>query len=183
MKYLLVALESEVPNIELPDDYTLMITGVGKVNAAMMATLAATQKDCEAIINYGTAGTLDKDIAGELHRVSVVRQRDMDARPQADLGTTPFEETEFAGDISIAKQGKVLSTGDNFVTSTPELGSDLVDMEGYAIAKICGVFNKPVIIYKYASDFADESAAEDWEKNVANGVDAFLEQLKADGYV
>ena len=45
MKYLLVALESEVPNIELPDDYTLMITGVGKINATVMATIAAGSKE------------------------------------------------------------------------------------------------------------------------------------------
>ena len=58
MKYLLVALETEVPNIELPDDYTLMITGVCKINATIMATIAAGSKDCECIINYGTAGTI-----------------------------------------------------------------------------------------------------------------------------
>lgn len=182
MKYLLVALETEIPDIKLPDDFTLMITGVGKVNAAMMTTLAVTQKDCELVINYGTAGALDKSLLGELHRVNVVKQRDMDARPQAELGVTPFEETAFNSDISITDNGGVsLSTGDNFVTDAPELESDLVDMEGYAIAKVCGMFNKPVAIYKYASDLADADAAEAWQENQASGLEKFLDRLKADG--
>lgn len=178
MKYVLVALESEVPNIELPDDYTLMITGVGKVNAAIMATIAATQKNCEGIINYGTAGALNKDLVGDLHRVGVLRQRDMDARPQAELGITPFEESEFAGDIKVSEENVSISTGDNFVTDAPELGSDLVDMESYAIAKVAGMFGKPVVVLKYASDFADANAADDWQANVAKGKDLFVEWLE-----
>lgn len=179
MKYVLVALESEVPNIELPDDYTLMITGVGKVNATIMATIAAASKDCEAIINYGTAGCLKTKYKNRLLRIGVVKQRDMDARPQAELGVTPFEDTKFAGDLRISNSSDVsLSTGDNFVTSKPELKTDLVDMEGYAIAKVAGMFNKPIVMLKYASDMADADAPEEWQKNQAKGLDLFLEYLK-----
>jgi len=179
MKYLLVALETEVPNIELPDDYTLMITGVGKVNATVMATIAARQKDCECIINYGTAGTFNTKLVNKLHRIGIVKQRDMDARPQAPLGVTPFEDTKFAGDLQLYKGSKfTLSTGDNFVKAKPEVDSDFVDMEGYAIAKVAGMFNKPCIMLKYASDLANESAPEEWEKNQANGKDKFLAWLE-----
>ena len=180
MKYVLVALESEVPNIDLPDDYTLMITGVGKVNAAMFATLACCSRDCEIIINYGTAGTLKPDLVEQLHTIGKVRQRDMDARPQAPLGTTPFEEASLLqSDITLTTKSKiVLSTGDNFVTEQPEIESDLVDMEGYAIAKVAGSFNKPIVMVKWASDFADDKAPEEWQKNQADGVGTFMEFLK-----
>ena len=179
MKYVLVALESEVPNIELPDDYTLMITGVGKINATIMATIAAASKDCEAIINYGTAGTFKTKYKNRLVRIGVVKQRDMDARPQAELGVTPFEDTNFAGDLRIHKGSKAtLSTGDNFVTQKPELETDLVDMEGYAIAKVAGMFNKPIIMLKYASDMADDKAPEEWQKNQADGLGLFLDYIK-----
>lgn len=179
MKYVLVALETEVPNIDLPDDYTLLITGVGKVNASAMATFAALHKDCEVIINYGTAGCLNKELVGKMHRIGRIRQRDMDARPQAELGVTPFEESELAGDLIINKESTVtLSTGDNFVTSEPELKSDLVDMEGYAIAKVAGIFGKPCIMLKYASDMADDNAPEDWQANQANGAEEFLKWVE-----
>ena len=179
MKYLLVALESEVPNIDLPDDYTLMITGVGKVNAAMFATFAAVSRDCELIINYGTAGVLKPELVGKLHRIGKVKQRDMDARPQAPLGETPFEEGLLRSDITIHTKSKIsLSTGDNFVTETPEIESDLVDMEGYAIAKVASSFNRPCILLKWGSDFADDKAPEEWLKNQADGVGAFMEFVK-----
>jgi len=178
MKYLLVALETEVPNIELPDDYTLMITGVGKVNATVMATFAALNKDCECIINYGTAGTFNPDLVGKLYRISTVKQRDMDARPTSPLGITPYENTKFNGDLQIYKGSKfTLSTGDNFVKEKPEIKSDFVDMEGYAIAKTAGMFNKPCIMLKYASDLADEQSPEEWQANQAKGKDMFLAWL------
>jgi adenosylhomocysteine nucleosidase len=178
MKYLLVALESEVPNIELPDDYTLMITGVGKINATVMATIAAGSKDCECIINYGTAGTFNPKLVGKLRRIGTVKQRDMDTRPHSPLGVTPFEETQFGGELQIYDGSKfTLSTGDNFVKEKPELKSDFVDMEGYAIAKVAGMFNKPCMILKYATDLADENAADHWKENQANGKDMFLKWL------
>lgn len=177
MKYLLVALETEVPNIELPDDYTLMITGVGKINATIMATIAAGSKDCECIINYGTAGTFNPKLIGKLHRIGTVKQRDMDARPQAPLGVTPFED-KFQHDLQIFDGSKfTLSTGDNFVTSMPEIKSDFVDMEGYAIAKVAGMFNKPCMMLKYASDLADDKASDEWRANQAKGKDMFLTWL------
>jgi len=175
MKYLLVALKEELPEPNLdPNEYTVWYTGVGKVNATIFATLACIQADCEAVINYGTAGTLDPDLAGQLLQIGTIRQRDMDARPQAELGVTPFEETGFAGDIQIANSSWVLSSGDNFVTSTPELESHCVDMEAYGIAKVCRHFNKGFICYKYISDLADENAAETWVENQSKGADAFI---------
>ena len=40
---------------------------VGKVNATMFATMACIQSDCEAVINYGTAGALNKELAEQLY--------------------------------------------------------------------------------------------------------------------
>lgn len=180
MIYILVALEGELPDHSSlnPEKFKVYYTGVGKVNAAMMATIAAAQDDCAMIVNYGTAGTLVPEMAGKIYDVGVVRQRDMDARPQAGLGITPFEDTPFAADIRIGSNDVVLSTGDNFVMETPELKSHLVDMEGYAIVKVAKVFNKNVRLVKYASDFADENAAEEWEANQAKGAQMFLDLFK-----
>lgn len=183
MKAIIVALESEFPSelmdqLENKDDFNIFYTGVGKVNATILSMLAVAQPETEVIINFGTAGALDPKYANKLHRVGIVRQRDMDARPQAELGVTPFEETDFKGDIKIADTGIMLSTGDNFVKEKPELDSHLVDMEGYAIAKVAGAFKKPIIIMKYASDMADENAAADWEANQSKGAELFLQYLK-----
>lgn len=179
MIYILVALKGELPEHNLDSDtYQVWYTGVGKVNAAMFATMACIQGNCDAVINYGTAGVLNKDLVGNLSKIAVVRQRDMDARPQAALGVTPFENTGIAGDIVTANSGVTLSTGDNFVMDNPELESDLVDMEGYAIAKVCKHFGKSLLMLKYGSDLADSDAAKTWEENQADGAELFLSQLE-----
>lgn len=181
MIYVLVALKGELPENRLDSKkFKVWYTGVGKINATVSATLAANQPDCERIINYGTAGTLAPELAGKLLEVGAVRQRDMDARPQAPLGMTPFETTEIAGDITLNPDSKVvLSTGDNFVTNAPELKSHLVDMEGYAIAKVGKMFSKPTTIIKYVSDMANEDAPQTWTENQAEGAELFLDLLKA----
>ena len=175
MKYILVALKAELPEHNLdPTSYKVWYTGVGKVNASIWATLACIQKDCEAVINYGTAGAFNSALAEQLLHIGTVKQRDMDTRPQAELGVTPFEDSGFEGDIKLSNSAYTCSTGDNFVTEVPELESDCVDMEAYAIAKVCKHFQKNCIVYKYISDLADSDAAATWVENQHKGADAFI---------
>ena len=101
--------------------------------AATAAVLA--RPDCARVVNFGTAGSLRPELAGQLLRVNRMLQRDMDGRPLAALGDTPFEEGPAAGVIDLGGDGVSLSTGDNFVTAPPDLASDIVDMEGYAICQ------------------------------------------------
>ena len=105
-------------------------------------------------------------------------QRDMDARPLAALGDTPFEDGPASGVIDLGGDGVSLSTGDNFVTAPPDLASDIVDMEGYAIAKACFRRNVAFSCWKYVTDLADENATENWRANVERGAAAFIEALQ-----
>lgn len=174
MKYILVALKDELPDHNLDsNEYQVWYTGVGKINATMWATMACIQNDCEVVINYGTAGSLNNELVDKLVQVGQVKQRDMDARPVSELGITPFEQLH-PGTIVIGTSPHTLSTGDNFVKEKPELESDIVDMEAYAIAKVCKHFAKNLICYKYVTDSADEDAAEHWKENCGKGANAFL---------
>lgn len=180
MIYIFVALPDELPNSHLDEKkYKVIFTGFGKVNAAFHATRVAARADCDTIINYGSAGVLRKNLAGKLSLVDIVRQRDMDARPISDLGITPFDPVPLAGDIKLTRNEEiVLSTGDNFVTKKPELESDLVDMEAYAIAKVAISYSRQIKVLKYGSDFADEDAMENWSKNCSDGQELFLDWLR-----
>lgn len=171
MIYILVALEDELKFNPNPNKYTIVYSGVGKINAAYTATRIALRNDCDLIVNYGTAGTFDRSAIGQLISIGTVKQRDVDARPLSPLGTTPFDKV---ADISVDKFSTwTLSTGDNFITSPPELDSDLVDMEAYAIAKVCKKLMMPFKCYKYVTDLADENAANDWQSNVSKGEKEF----------
>ena len=55
-KLLLVALEQELPKQGLAD-WSILYTGVGKVNAAI-TLMAALRNEADLLINYGTAGAV-----------------------------------------------------------------------------------------------------------------------------
>ena len=181
---LIVALEVELADITMPSGVRVTCCGVGKVNAALAAAHVLARHDCQRVINYGTAGSLVPALAGQLVRVASISQRDMDARPLAPLGTTPFEDGPVAGDIDLGGVGVRLSTGDNFVTSPPEVPSDIVDMEAYALAKACHRAGMPFECYKFVTDLADENATVNWRENVAKGAGLFRELMNSpDGFL
>ena len=75
----IVALEDELPQAELPN-LKIEYSGVGKINATYKTFEVIKNEYPDLIINYGTAGSLRKDLNG-LHEVSKFLQRDMDATP------------------------------------------------------------------------------------------------------
>lgn len=174
-----VALADELPQDRLPDE-RVVYTGVGKVNAALCIADEIAKMRPSHVINFGTAGALSTGISG-LVSVAEVYQRDMDVRGLGvPLGQTPFED---AGPIVIASSGVSCGTGDSFVQSPPELPTDIVDMEAYALAKACVRAQLPFTSMKYISDNANEAAHTDWRDNMARGADAFcawFAQWKAD---
>ena len=171
---ILVALEDEL-NKEDFDKIQIEHMGVGKINAAIKTTEAIRKYSPELIINYGTAGSLKKNIFG-LVEVTNFFQRDMDASPLGiKVGETPFEDSF---EIHFGRDGLSCGTGDSFVTDKPELLTDLVDMEAYAIAKICKMNDIDFRCFKYISDQADDSAGQDWKENVAQGKKFFIKKMR-----
>ena len=171
---ILVALEEELPKSMLPE-LIIEYTGVGKINATYR-TLEAIQKyNPEIIINFGTAGTLNKNIFG-LNEIKIFVQRDMDASKLGfNLGETPFD---YISTIKLSEKGLSCGTGDNFVSESPKIKTDLVDMEAYAIAKICLIRKIDFKCYKYVSDNADENASKNWKANPSLGATAFKDMIK-----
>ena len=184
------ALDTEVQG-QLDDwkPHNLLITGVGKVNATHELTYRLLvdksinyDSRINLVINYGTAGSqVDRYTIGDLVDCTRFIQRDMDVSGLGfKVGQTPFEE-----DIPIILQSEsefnpigekaFCGTGDSFVQSST-IG-DIVDMEAYALAKVCYKFEVPFISFKYITDDADGSASNDWEKNVSKGIDKFKENV------
>ena len=65
------------------------------------------------------------------------------------------------------------ATGDSFSNSEDSHIGDVVDMEAYALAKVCFKFDIPFISFKFLSDGADTEANIDWKKNINNGENLF----------
>ena len=175
MNPILVAVKEELSEKDLPEDFQIHYTGVGKINAAIKTLKIIKDYSPSLIINYGTAGSLNKELKG-LVEVTRFFQRDMDATARGfKIGQTPYDDI---GEINFGSGGYSCGTGDSFVTQTPKLKTDLVDMEAYAIAKICYIENIKFKCFKYISDNADANANEDWLENVSLGKKLFVKQMK-----
>ena len=172
---ILIALEQEAPNMASWDN--VFFTGVGKVNAAIQLTSYLLSHPVSLVINYGTAGSRNIPV-GELVKCTKFVQRDMDKTALGfKLGETAYETT--VPMIIDYGEGLTCGTGDNFVQDVDkELDIiDVFDMEAYALAKVCYLFNVPFVSYKYISDNADDDSPSDWEKNLADGILKFEEEV------
>ena len=150
-------------------------TGAGKINATYHVTKLIFQHKPLEVINFGTAGSLRKGLSG-LIECTKFYQRDTDARGlNFDIGETPFDEIK---EIILSKNGYSCGSGDSFVTSGIEMDVDVVDMEAYAIAKICKKEDIKFRCFKFISDEANENAKIDWIGNCRKGAALFSEYAK-----
>jgi len=55
----------------------------------------------------------------------------------------------------------------------PEITCDVVDMEAYALAKVCTLEEIRFTSVKYITDGADDNASVDWESNLKHAAKCF----------
>jgi len=167
------------------DDYNVLYTGVGKVNATyqLVNHLVKIQDVPKLIINYGTAGSR-KIKKKTLVDCTKFVQRDMDVTGLGFMrGETPFEsDPPLMLDFGITplnniKRRATCGSGDSFVEDRTQYYGEVVDMEAYALAKVCYKEKIPFVAFKYITDGADEQAHEDWEANLADGIVVFKENV------
>lgn len=184
---IVTALQSELPEAA-PE--VMLFTGVGKINATHALTqYLVRNKHIRRVINYGTAGAAYGVKKGELVKCTSFLQGDMDCSLITDgAGVTFADDKAVAGVLNFGTDGAVCRTQDQFVTDLDALDMfqhllegrkfNCVDMEAYALAKVCAYMDRDFICYKYISDDADSSADDEWEENVHKGEPLFYEALK-----
>tara|TARA_Y100001937_G_scaffold120129_1_gene176864 strand:+ start:1635 stop:2231 length:597 start_codon:yes stop_codon:yes gene_type:complete len=185
-KKILIVCALEVETQGQLDDYDVLYTGVGKVNATYKLTTHfgkyGSYIPYSMVINYGTAGSR-KIKKKTLTDCTSFIQRDMDVTGLGFMrGETPFEK-----DIPFVIPSKcnfnpigrnaTCGSGDNFVEDRTQYYGEVVDMEAYALAKVCYMRDIPFISFKYITDGADEQAHEDWEANLADGIEEFKNKV------
>lgn len=162
--------------------YDVVHTGLGKVNASYLLTKAIHAKRPDAVINLGSAGSTVFN-TGSLVACTKFIQRDIDLTPLGFSNyQTPFEDTPIVLDYGHPVPGLptgICGTGDSFCTSLDKTSEyNVVDMEAYALAKICYQERIPFYCIKYISDGADGSSGNDWESALEYGSVALLEVLE-----
>ena len=145
-------------------------TGVGKINATYNSLKLISTHKPRLVINYGTAGAINNSLKGIIECTKFY-QRDMDARGlNFELGETPFDKIK---EIITSESGYSCGSGDSFVNKKIDMNVDVVDMEAYAIAKVCKLENIEFKCFKYISDNANKNADNDWKRNLKIASNAF----------
>lgn len=132
---LVVALQEEADALD--DELPVLVTGPGKVNAAVAVSAVLASSRPSSVINIGTAGGLVDGLSG-VHEIHTVTQHDFNSAVFRDLVNRDYGmpiRLDSAGDAAQL----TLATGDQFVADRhlrDALSRDahLVDMEGYAVA-------------------------------------------------
>ena len=153
-----------------------------KVNAAAalarrLAEIRCAGAELPMVVNLGTAGSRTIP-AHTLVACNRFAQRDMDVSGLGFApGATPFDETppviEFPSVFAQLPQ-VLCSTADSFATHRHEVSGDVVDMEGFALARVCHAEKARFACAKYVTDGADSDSATHWEAALDNAARAFL---------
>lgn len=156
----LVVAATRAEAAHVPAGLPVILSGIGKVEAAAATARAIAETGPDLVVNIGTAGALRDGVEG-LFLPSLVVNHDLSAAAIRALGHHARDEIGIDGG-----DGTVLATGDLFVTDPVVRDrlaqcADLVDMEGFAVARACEVAGVPVRLVKVVSDNADDTAL-DW---------------------
>lgn len=147
----------------LKNCFTPLMTGVGPVEAAISLSNALNNLDAmpDCIIGLGSAGSAKLEQA-EVYQVSSIAYRDMDASPLGfEKGATPLIDIPAVLELDNQNTGlkkASLSTGASIVSGNAYkiIDADMVDMETFAIQRVCMVHNIPLIGLRGISDGKEE---------------------------
>jgi adenosylhomocysteine nucleosidase len=161
-------------------DLPLLLTGMGKVNAAVaLASVLARGPHPSGVINLGTAGALRPGWRGT-YVVGRVIQHDLDPHVLRQLTGESWEQPF----VLLDRDGPTLATGDVFI-SDPLVRkrlaerAALVDMEAYALAAVANQARVPMRVVKHVSDSASEKTAQSWRATMAGSALALAEWIES----
>jgi adenosylhomocysteine nucleosidase len=181
-----IALRIESSGVFEAAGVPVLYCGVGKVNAAIALTKELSRyahqgEEMPLVVNFGSAGS--RCFApGTLVSCQEFVQRDMDVSGLGfALGVTPYDEAPSAltfDPVFTHLPAAVCGSGDSFATADIEVDCAVIDMEAYALAKVCWHENARFACVKYVTDGADHAAADDWQRNVHVAAEEFLQLFR-----
>lgn len=178
---IVMALEIEAQGLFERAGVPVLYTGLGKVNAALSLMRALRDyrhagQRLPLVLNFGTAGSHHLQ-AGAFVACRQFVQRDMDVSGIGfPLGVTPFEDIPAQLDFPAVFEelpSALCGSGDSFQMGVAKLHCEVIDMEAYALAKVCHLEGARFGCAKYVTDGADTSAASDWQHNLPRAAAAF----------
>ena len=169
MKLLVAALDSELQAFPSEiDGYARLVTGPGKLKAAVGLTQALERAEYDEILVLGTAGTVDESLHGRIHEIGAAVQHDV-----WDGEKVIGNHVSMPARLEAGREGTTIATGDHFVDTAEgvarvlALGASLIDMETYAYLYVAAQYGVPIRVFRAVSDAAEEDAYVVWDEVVA----------------
>lgn len=171
-------------------DAAVIISGIGKVSAALATQAAIDRFSPEYVLNFGTAGGLgDRVKACEFYAVKRCCQHDFDLSDIDDVARgyiQDYDAVYFPAETKGLCLTEVsLATADRFthkendLAAVADMGCDLTDMEGCAIAQVCLSDGVKFYCIKAVSDvIGSGTQGEDYNANVKKIAEKFPAVIK-----
>lgn len=169
-------------------NFHLILSGIGKTNAAAAAMLAETKLGADKLLNFGVAGGIsDKTEIAKIFRITRAVQYDFDLSEVngTSKGTLNEYDTPYLPlqDGASAFEKATLATGDKLTNATTDfplfaaLGADVRDMEGAAVAHVAFFSGIPLVSYKSISNKAGSESVSQYRDNLSKALSALSENM------
>jgi adenosylhomocysteine/aminodeoxyfutalosine nucleosidase len=164
----------------------LAYSKIGKVNAALTATIMIEKFKVKKLLFSGVAGAIDKDLKiGDLIIAKEVAQHDVDLTVFGySHGFIPESEIFFQCDkmlnniafnvarkLNIKLKEGIIASGDQFIHSKEKkewikdiFGASAIEMEGAAVGCVCWNYKISFFMLRSISDTAEEGAGVDFDE-------------------
>ena len=152
--------------------HPIHIIGIGKVESALNLYKLIQKYKPEHVVNFGSCGNLKDHKVGEVLTIGEIYD---------DFYGCIVPEHR---PIKVSDTTYKLFTTDTFYDVNNDYSlyysemvkkCDLVDMEGYSIAKVCKDENISVSLFKWVSD---DGESDKWQENAASGYSKFKKIFK-----
>lgn len=147
------------------DKHKVYYSGVGKINATIATMKAIREFNPELVINVGTVGSCLPTLKGGIECSRFYERDGVRTMGTNAVLNGPNEEKY------------TCATGDSFLTR-PLSWADVVDMEAFAIARVCQVEGVDFRCFKYVTDHVSENSLKIWSDNISAGQHFFAGKIE-----
>lgn len=207
---------TDIQEIEIANSYfyqgylegkkiVLLLSGIGKVNAAMSSTILHERFQPEKIINTGSAGGFAENLdVGDVVVSTEVLHHDVDATAfNYVYGQVPGMPASYTASSELVKLASkvvlesgiqaekgIIATGDSFMQREDQIAVVrerfpemlALEMEAAAIAQVCYQYKTPFVIIRALSDIAGKESSVSFdvflEKAAKNAADVIIKIVR-----
>ncbi len=150
----------------LPKKCEVLITGIGKLNAALSLSRTLQVKKFERIVNLGICGSLVSHFdVGEVLAIYRVIEGDRDSFGESLKLNLPSLDQRLPKAVLVTQDRVIKTTIQK--KQVLSMTGEVVDMEGFALAKVAYTFKIPFYCLKVVSDRVNTHSSKTILKNIS----------------